>query len=290
MLPEPDYSDGVALMLRVPSEAADQVDLLGMDPENLHITVAYFGSIDDAELSSSRDEFLAYGQQICAETMPFSVTLNGITRFSADGDDGDPLVVNADAPELEDLRRRALDEAPIPPKRNHGYSPHMTIGYLDPSEENPVDRWDTLQVQLTEVVVAWGPDETTVRLGDAQTQEQKMDVITAAADAASGTADSAPAAAQVDLPGGKPMMLPGDTLALTLDDNERVLELIYVDTSGLYVRDNGAWNQIPDGEDPPTVVDREWVDVEPSAIAEYDMKRPESDELTKDDFALAPAA
>lgn len=281
MLPEPDYSGGVALMLRVPEDAVAQG---GFPPETSpapHLTLAYFGDVDETDALTTRDEFLAYGRRVAAETMPFELTLNGITRFSGD-EDGDPLVVNADAPEVEDARRRAMDEAPIPVRRTHGFSPHVTIAYLSPDESNPIDRWDTVTAPITELIVAWGEDESVVRLGDAQVEEQMMNVITAAADAASGSA--------AEFPDGKSAPLPDDTLALTVDENGRVLELIFSDTSGVYYRDNGTWVKVPDNEDPPTIVDREWVDVPADAVAVYDKKRAADDDISKNDFALGDAA
>jgi hypothetical protein len=57
---------------------------------------------------------------------------------------------------------------------------------------------------------------------------------------------------------------PEQSLAFTVDDKGKVLELIMDDADGdLYYRDNGDWAKVGSGTDYPTIFDRETVEVDP---------------------------
>jgi hypothetical protein len=61
---------------------------------------------------------------------------------------------------------------------------------------------------------------------------------------------------------------PDETISFTIDDDGTVLELIRVTDEGeMYARDNGGWVRLQ-GEDHPTIVDKDLVDVGPDDIPE----------------------
>lgn len=173
VLAPPPASDamGVALMLKIPEDT----DIPGsaVPPEDRHITILYIG---DGSLYEDIDEFgamfTAYAREVARQHLPFDVSLNSVTRFSTPNDSGmDPVVVNADAPELEDLRRTAIDmlqDSGIPNRyeQTHGYTPHMTLGYLPEDAENPFDRWEPFDVRVTEIIAGVGGEHRVVALGD----------------------------------------------------------------------------------------------------------------------------
>lgn len=61
---------------------------------------------------------------------------------------------------------------------------------------------------------------------------------------------------------------PDETISFTVDDDGTVLELIRVTDEGeMYARDNGSWVAL-EGEDHPTIIDKDLVDVDPDDIEE----------------------
>lgn len=78
-----------------------------------------------------------------------------------------------------------------------------------------------------------------------------------------------------------------DHMFMTLDDNDKVLELARSDETGIYVRSNGGWFRIDANateEDQPTIWNREWVDVDPNAVAVFDASESDQSELKRTDF------
>ncbi|GAB2858455.1 hypothetical protein GCM10022221_67450 [Actinocorallia aurea] len=130
----PDYSGSVMLALYPPSEVAQRLAVPdGLDPEDLHVTVAYLGKASeiDADLVEQLAEELAAAGPIRAQ-------ISGIARFNSETGEEDVAVALVDSPDLEELRRRvvdALDAAGVQWPRNHGYTPHMTLTYLGEAEE-----------------------------------------------------------------------------------------------------------------------------------------------------------
>ena len=61
---------------------------------------------------------------------------------------------------------------------------------------------------------------------------------------------------------------PDETISFTIDDDGTVLELIRVTAEGeMYARDNGGWVRLQ-GEDHPTIIDKDLVDIDPDDIPE----------------------
>lgn len=153
---------GIAIMLKPRAQDAQQLalDSMGGDEwQQLHITLAYYGKV--GQTGASRDDYIALTRKLASEFGPFMVDLNGLTRFSVDlgNESGDPLVVNADAPQIELMRRRLLElsgQAGMKPVLNHGFSPHMTLGYMKPEDEMPLDRWVPRKVRIEAVWLGYG--------------------------------------------------------------------------------------------------------------------------------------
>lgn len=155
-----DVSDGVMLALYPDPETAKALAVDGGSPvEELHVTVCYPGKVADVEL-----EPLLYAADMIANREPITATIGGHGRFTG-GEDGDVLVALVDSPALEDLRRDVLDALAaqgVPVVRNHGYTPHVTLAYLDPDDASPVDRLDPVTVTFTGLAVVYGEDRTDV--------------------------------------------------------------------------------------------------------------------------------
>jgi 2'-5' RNA ligase len=159
LLPPPESDkEGVAIMLFPDINDARQLNVDGGTPwDSLHVTVGYFGKVGEVE----EEEVLQHARALADMFPPFFVDMNGVTRFSAP--EGDALVVNVDAPVIEDIRRALVDlceEQGTPLVRNHGYTPHMTIGYLDDVSESPISRWVARRVRMSTVVLGYGGSYT----------------------------------------------------------------------------------------------------------------------------------
>jgi len=73
---------------------------------------------------------------------------------------------------------------------------------------------------------------------------------------------------------------PEATLAATIDDSDNVLELIYSEASGVYVRDNANWRLTDSDQDQPTIEDLIWEDVTPAFVPVYDNLTKNQNDIT----------
>ena len=99
-----------------------------------------------------------------------------------------------------------------------------------------------------------------------------------------GAADDSAPQSDTALPDGDTPD-PRATLAATVDDEGNVLELIYSNRDGVYVRDNGTWSLIDDNEQQPTIDDQEWLEVTPDFVPAFDDMMQTQDTVSREDAA-----
>lgn len=163
---------GVMVALFPDPEAAKKIAVRGGDdPEQLHVTLAYLGKTSDAAgdgltLESATSQIVAAAQAAAATYQPLSGTVGGVGKFPDQGE-GVPVIALVDVVGIGAVREAvvdALEAGGLPVKTDHGFTPHMTLGYnldldLIPDSE-PVP------VEFTHLVVAVGGTHTRIPLGD----------------------------------------------------------------------------------------------------------------------------
>lgn len=129
----------------LPDDLAKSLALPGGQPwEELHLTLCYSGdvsSFNDIQIANALLGLAAVASH--AEPLPGMIA--GIGRFNAsESSDGkDVVYANVDVPGLEGLQilvRAVLESSGITARQDHGYTPHITLAYIDPGAEMPVDR------------------------------------------------------------------------------------------------------------------------------------------------------
>ena len=144
----PDFSDGVMVALYPDQDTAKAVASEGdgaLTPDDMHVTLAYLGDVEDNVDYDSMASAIAKGVQSNdwrhEGSGPLSGEIGGLGHFPG-GDDGTPTYAPVDVPHLGRLRERVIDslyDAGHGPRvyNNHGYTPHMTLGY-DLDDVKPV--------------------------------------------------------------------------------------------------------------------------------------------------------
>src|SRR5262245_21866688 len=105
----------------------------GLEPGDLHVTVAYTGHVDQVD-----QRRLQAAAEVAARRLPFTAKISGHARFT--GGDQDVIVALIDSSEVEQLRRATVDaltEHGIEPPGGHGYAAHMTLAYGGPRRRRP---------------------------------------------------------------------------------------------------------------------------------------------------------
>lgn len=141
----PDFSDGIMVALYPDPAAADAIaaHIAGPDVttprEELHVTLAYLGKIGSSLLS----------EQALIDTVTRAVEgqerltgeVGGIGQFPA-GENGTPTYAPVDVPGINLLREQIVGELGDVVANDHGFTPHMTLGYdigmIDPVPPTPI--------------------------------------------------------------------------------------------------------------------------------------------------------
>lgn len=123
-----------------PDEAAALAQDGGADPENLHVTLAYLG-----DTTGPLDEIANAIARAAATHAPLEGRVGGAGVF-ADNGSGYPSILLPSVPGLLELRQhvtQGLTDAAISYGREHGFQPHITVGYQDGPETPPLDLMGT---------------------------------------------------------------------------------------------------------------------------------------------------
>lgn len=163
---------GVMVALYPDPEAAKKIMVRGGDdPDQLHVTLAYLGKTTDQAgdgltLEAATNRIVAAAQAAAATYQPLSGTVGGIGKFPDQGD-GVPVIALVDVVGLGAVREAvvdALETEGLPVKVDHGFTPHMTLGYnLD---LDLIPDTEPVPVEFTHLVVAVGGTHTRIPLGD----------------------------------------------------------------------------------------------------------------------------
>jgi len=100
-------------------------------------------------------------EEYCKRFAPLQGTLGGNGRFPAtpSSDDKDVLIKMVDVAMLEKFREELIEKLAdkgIPIVRNHGYTPHMTLAYVDPDYTGECTHPDTEDIVVDALTVAIG--------------------------------------------------------------------------------------------------------------------------------------
>lgn len=166
-LPEGSEYTGVMLALYPAPELAQQIaEMSGVDmpAEQLHVTLAYCGRVENLTDEQVAGAVLAT-KRTGEMSEPLTGTVNGLGRFNASqsSDGKDVIYAVVDVPGLEQLRNEVLSQlryAGCEVASTHGYTPHMTLAYIDAGTESPIGAMPTLPLRFDRISVAIGGKRT----------------------------------------------------------------------------------------------------------------------------------
>ncbi|MFG2141841.1 2'-5' RNA ligase family protein [Streptomyces sp. NPDC048650] len=155
---------GAMVALYVPAGTARKIAHPdGTAPRDLHITLAYLGDAD--QLPGHPDDLAGLVATVLDGAEPLSGKIGGVGRFPDTGE-GEPVFVPVDVPGLSELRGRIVSALALSPlagvmRTDHGFTPHITLGYGLPPDTAAVP---PTPVTFDTVHVVRGPDATPIRL------------------------------------------------------------------------------------------------------------------------------
>jgi 2'-5' RNA ligase len=160
---EPDYTDHAMVALYPDLEVAQRYAITGgLEPEKMHVTMAYLGLADDVDKAAVQRALASLPVR-----EPFTAQISGHARFT--GGEEDVLVALVDSPHIEQLRAdliQALEKQGVSIPRDHGFTPHMTITYMDEQALTPVVRLEPADARFGSVWLKHGKTKTEYPFGD----------------------------------------------------------------------------------------------------------------------------
>jgi len=168
---------GMMLALLLDPETAQQLAIPGGEPPgDLHITLAFLGDMED----TSDDDLLRPHTSpfkmrdaiamIAARTKPLAGKIAGFGRFDAPEGEPTPILALPDIPGLVEFRTKlveVVEAAGYFVAADHGYTPHITLAYIDASAPLPITSVRPLPLSFETVWLCVGDDRIPFSLAKA---------------------------------------------------------------------------------------------------------------------------
>jgi len=161
-IPHPilEYTGNSAIIgFFLPPEVSQKLVISGGTPiDEMHITLVSLGEKENLPPGAAQSA-LEICKSYARSTSSVFGHINGIARFSGNGTSTskDPLVALVDIPELSDFRSdliRTLERGGVPVNRQHGFTPHITLAYIDKDAPIPIQRLDPVGIKLDTITIA----------------------------------------------------------------------------------------------------------------------------------------
>lgn len=152
-LAEPDIADTATMVaLMIPPDIANKMAVPGGVPaDELHITLGYFGEVEDEEGADEIARMVTECVQEYGENL--SGQVGGILAFPP-SDQGTPWAATVDIPGLSRLQLKLVEHfrgSDYPIDETHGFTPHVSLTFDDPQ-----DPLEPIPVRFGSVAVARG--------------------------------------------------------------------------------------------------------------------------------------
>lgn len=166
---QPDYSGSAMVALYPPRAVAEKFALEGgMPVDKMHMTLVYLGEAKDVDPKAA----LKVVRKLAQRAAPV-IHLGGLGRFTDVEDGTDVIVVLADSPDLEQLRRDAIDGG-LKSASEHGFTGHMSLMYIPADAPFPVQRLEHVHSEFPVISLVHGNDRTDFLF---QAPDDAMEVI-----------------------------------------------------------------------------------------------------------------
>lgn len=190
--------DGFFVCLQLEKDTAEELaqdpsELMNEKAKDLHITLCYCEDVD--ELGQDKiDQAIDIIRGVAAENAPLEGKIGGWGRFTG-GETSDGKEVIYATPDVtgltalrEELAER-LTSIGVAPRGDHGYTPHITLAYVNAGEDYVPDLPEGLKLSFGEISIRAGEHKETVKLsGKPISPREAMRILTAEENSEDGIA------------------------------------------------------------------------------------------------------
>lgn len=135
-------------------------------PQELHITLAYLGKIDDVQQRISQQDLIERVASFTRFRPLMLAEVQGLGRFAMKEEgDKEPVYLSVSSPGLSEFRQNLADLlGDAMPKESYGYTPHVTLAYLPKGVQAEIPMPERETLAFHHVAIAWGGMVTMFRL------------------------------------------------------------------------------------------------------------------------------
>lgn len=179
---EKDFT-GAMVGMFLPLPVAVALDMVARDlpfyvertkARDYHLTLAFLGNMLETELP--QDAIKKAVAEFAETQEPIKGRLEGMGRFEKTENGENAIYANFDSPELPEFRQKLVDalrSAGVFQNPEHGFTPHITLGYMwDDIEETPHLEMPGIDFELDKLTLAFGENRTEYQLGASETEKQ----------------------------------------------------------------------------------------------------------------------
>lgn len=134
--------------------------------EPFHLTLIYLGEAE--KLADRRELIEAVVSNFAKEFPPIHGTFGGIGRFSnVEEENRNALYASFDASSLNDFRQeleKRLNQVGVAPGSDHGFTPHVTLGYIPADAEMPQIELPRDEIVFDELTLGWADEKRSFQL------------------------------------------------------------------------------------------------------------------------------
>lgn len=159
---------GTVIALFPSFQVAQMLSKFGSEEaKDLHITLAFLGETSEIQDTSMLLDVISV---LAKDYLPMSGKINGVGRFNMfDPQKQDVFIALPDIPALPLFRQNTFEfikELGFTPLEDHGFTPHITLSYLQENESIPTEMIPPFSLQFNDVSVVLGEDRYDFPFGD----------------------------------------------------------------------------------------------------------------------------
>lgn len=151
---------GVMVAFMLDPETAQQIALPGGELASaLHITLAFLGDMYSVDFGRHVLDLQQALSDFARDRSPLQGKIAGLGRFKSPEGAPDPIIALPDIPDLPAFRQdlvSMLAQVGCPANNEHGYTPHITLAYVDSSTPTPVESLPDLPLTFNAICLAIG--------------------------------------------------------------------------------------------------------------------------------------
>jgi 2'-5' RNA ligase len=148
---------GIMVCLYLPKDVQNALAIKGGEnPDSLHVTLAYLPGIGDD--SEAYHDICLCVEEVAKDFARAEGWIGGVGRFNgSEASDGkDVYYASFNCPGLPALHAEvvsAIEEAGYEVSKKHGFTPHVTLKYIEPDEKLPADRKQSDPFRVPEISI-----------------------------------------------------------------------------------------------------------------------------------------